>query len=161
GVFERDVLPGHLSRTRWYPEHKPTAIQPVLVSAVPFCDIGDNKPWIAFFEATQNDRKSRYVLPMQIEWVRFDREHYNPNAFSAHPPGGPGGNVARCRSQPDLHGPVPAQLAGIAERAEKRATARVLADQQFFRPRGARAATGRAGRIQSLRQHLTGRRRIC
>ena len=83
GIFEHDVLPGHLSRTRWYPEHRPAAIRPILVSAVPFCDIGDNKPWLAFFEATQNDRKSRYVLPMQIEWMRFDREHYNPNAFAA------------------------------------------------------------------------------
>src|ERR1700742_595728 len=83
GIFEHDVLPGHLSRTRWYPEHRPSAIHPVLVSAVPFCDVGDNKPWIAFFEATQNDEKARYVLPMQIEWMRFDREHYNPNAFAA------------------------------------------------------------------------------
>ena len=28
GVFERDVLPGHLARTRWYPERSPKAIQP-------------------------------------------------------------------------------------------------------------------------------------
>ena len=26
---------------------------------------------------------TRYVLPMQIEWVRFDRERYNPHAFAA------------------------------------------------------------------------------
>jgi maltose alpha-D-glucosyltransferase/alpha-amylase len=83
GIFEHDVLPGHLSRTRWYPEHRPAAIHPVLVSAVPFCDIGDNKPWLVFFEATQDDRRARYVLPMQTEWMRFDREHYNPNAFAA------------------------------------------------------------------------------
>jgi maltose alpha-D-glucosyltransferase / alpha-amylase len=83
GVFERDVLPGHLSRTRWYPEHLPEAIRPNRVSAVPFCDIGDNRPWLAFFEATQNGRTTRYHLPMQIEWVRFDREHYNPIAFAA------------------------------------------------------------------------------
>src|SRR5689334_13417380 len=82
-VFEHDVLPGHLSRTRWYPEHRPDAIHPKLVSAVPFCDIGDNRPWIVLFEATQHDKTSRYVLPMQIEWVRFDREHYNPHAFAA------------------------------------------------------------------------------
>ena len=25
----------------------------------------------------------RYVLPMRIEWVRFDRERYNPHAFAA------------------------------------------------------------------------------
>jgi maltose alpha-D-glucosyltransferase/alpha-amylase len=84
GVFERDVLPGFLSRTRWYPEHNPKQIQATLTSAVPFCDIGDNRPWIAFFEAAQQDTvATRYVLPMQIEWVRFDRERFNPKALAA------------------------------------------------------------------------------
>jgi maltose alpha-D-glucosyltransferase/alpha-amylase len=83
GVFERDVLPGHLARTRWYPERSPKAIHPTLTSAIPFCDIGDNRPWLAFFEATQKGETTRYVLPMRIEWVRFDRERYNPHAFAA------------------------------------------------------------------------------
>jgi maltose alpha-D-glucosyltransferase/alpha-amylase len=83
GVFERDVLPGHLARTRWYPERSPANIRPTLTSAIPFCDIGDNRPWLAFFEATQRGVSKRYVLPMQIEWVRFDRERYNPRAFAA------------------------------------------------------------------------------
>jgi maltose alpha-D-glucosyltransferase / alpha-amylase len=83
GVFERDVLPGHLARTRWYPERSAKAIQPLLVSAIPFCDIGDNRPWLAFFETTQRGVTSRYVLPIRIEWVRFDRERYNPRALAA------------------------------------------------------------------------------
>jgi maltose alpha-D-glucosyltransferase / alpha-amylase len=84
GVFERDVLPGHLARTRWYPERSAREIHPTLTSAIPFCDIGDNKPWLAFFEATtERGATSRYVLPMRIEWVRFDRERYNPRAFAA------------------------------------------------------------------------------
>jgi maltose alpha-D-glucosyltransferase/alpha-amylase len=83
GVFERDVLPGFLSRTRWYPEHDPKHIKATLTSAVPFSDIGDNRPWIAFFETTQDDVTTRYVLPMQIEWVRFDRERFNPRALAA------------------------------------------------------------------------------
>jgi maltose alpha-D-glucosyltransferase/alpha-amylase len=83
GVFERDVLPGHLARTRWYPERSSQAIQPTLAAAVPFCDIGDNRPWLAFFETTQRGATTRYVLPMQIEWVRFDRERYNPRALAA------------------------------------------------------------------------------
>ena len=83
GVFERDVLPGHLARTRWYPERTAKAIQPRLVSATPFCDIGDNRPWLAFFETTQRGVTSRYVLPIRIEWVRFDRERYNPRALAA------------------------------------------------------------------------------
>jgi maltose alpha-D-glucosyltransferase/alpha-amylase len=84
GVFERDVLPEHLARTRWYPERSAREIHPTLTSAVPFCDIGDNRPWLAFFEATtERGATTRYVLPMQIEWVRFDRERYNPRAFAA------------------------------------------------------------------------------
>ena len=82
-VFERDVLPGHLARTRWYPERSAETIHPTLTSAIPFCDIGDNRPWLAFFEATQHGVTARYTLPMQIEWVRFDRERYNPNALAA------------------------------------------------------------------------------
>jgi maltose alpha-D-glucosyltransferase / alpha-amylase len=83
-VFERDVLPGHLSRTRWYPEHQPEAIHPTLTSAIPFCDIGDNRPWLIFFkEIEQQKEAKRYLLPMQIEWMRFDRERYNPQAFAA------------------------------------------------------------------------------
>src|SRR4029453_16150552 len=83
GVFERDVLPGHLARSRWYPEPWAKAIHPILTSAIPFCDIGDNRPWLAFFETTQRNVTTRYVLPMQIEWVRFDRERYNPHALAA------------------------------------------------------------------------------
>ncbi len=83
GVFERDVLPGYLARTRWYPERSPAAIHPRLTAAIPFCDIGDNRPWLAFFEARQRGETARYVLPMQIEWARFDRERYNPRAFAA------------------------------------------------------------------------------
>ena len=83
GVFEREVLPPFLARSRWYPERNPKEIQPTLSSAVPFCTIGDNRPWVAFFETTRHDQTSRYVLPMQIEWVRFDRERYNPVALAA------------------------------------------------------------------------------
>jgi maltose alpha-D-glucosyltransferase/alpha-amylase len=84
GVFERDVLPTYLARTRWYPERSAREIRPTVTSAVPFCDIGDNRPWLALFEATtERGETSRYVLPMQIEWVRFDRERYNPRAFAA------------------------------------------------------------------------------
>jgi len=83
GVFERDVLPGYLARTRWYPERSAKEIHPTLTSAIPFCDIGDNRPWLAFFETTQRGTTTRYVLPMRIEWMRFDRERYNPRAFAA------------------------------------------------------------------------------
>jgi maltose alpha-D-glucosyltransferase/alpha-amylase len=100
GVFERDVLPGFLARSRWYPEGSPKAIRPTLTSAIPFCDIGDNRPWLAFFEATQGGETARYVLPMQIEWVRFDRERYNPRAFAAVRQGAREGTLLDVASDP-------------------------------------------------------------
>jgi maltose alpha-D-glucosyltransferase / alpha-amylase len=99
-VFERDVLPGHLARTRWYPQHTVSAIRPVLTSAIPFCDIGDNRPWLAFFDATEHETATRYVLPMQIEWVRFDRERYNPNALAAVRQGAREGTLLDVASDP-------------------------------------------------------------
>jgi maltose alpha-D-glucosyltransferase / alpha-amylase len=81
-VFERDILPAHLAQTRWYPESSAQAIHPTLISAIRFCDTGDNLPWLTFFETTQHGATTRYVLPMQIEWTQFYRERY-PNALAA------------------------------------------------------------------------------
>jgi maltose alpha-D-glucosyltransferase/alpha-amylase len=82
-VFEREVMPDHLARSRWYPTRAASGIHPMLTSAIPFCDIGDNRPWLAFFEATEDAAGARYMLPMQIEWVRLDRERFNHNALAA------------------------------------------------------------------------------
>jgi maltose alpha-D-glucosyltransferase/alpha-amylase len=103
-VFERDVLPGHLARSRWFPEHTPSAIRPTLTSAIPFCDIGDNRPWLAFFEVTEHEATTRYVLPLQIEWVRFDRERYNPNALAAVRQGAREGTLLDVAFDPIFHG---------------------------------------------------------
>jgi maltose alpha-D-glucosyltransferase/alpha-amylase len=99
-VFERDVLPGHLARTRWYPEYTASVIQPTLSSAIPFCDIGDNRPWLAFFDVTERGATTRYVMPMQIEWVRFDRERYNPHALAAVRQGAREGTLLDVASDP-------------------------------------------------------------
>jgi maltose alpha-D-glucosyltransferase / alpha-amylase len=99
-VFERDVLPGHLARSRWYPEHKAASIRPTLTSAIPFCDIGDNRPWLAFFETTEHEVSTRCVLPMQIEWVRLDRERYNPHALAAVRQGAREGTLLDVASDP-------------------------------------------------------------
>jgi maltose alpha-D-glucosyltransferase/alpha-amylase len=102
GVFERDVLPPYLARARWFPENTPSAIHPKLISAVPMCAEGENRPWIAFFEATQQAKKTRYVLPMQIAWTRFDRERYNPKAFAAVRQGAREGTLVDVASDRDF-----------------------------------------------------------
>src|SRR6476469_8644267 len=144
GVFERDVLPGHLARSRWYPERSPKAIRPALTSAIPFCDIGDNRPWLAFFETTQGGEKARYVLPMQIEWVRFDRERYNPRAFAAVRQGAREGTLLDVASDQifialllrNLRGSLTVEENGL--RLEFRPTSR-FADQPITPPEHVRA----------------------
>ena len=76
---------------------------------MPFCDIGDNRPWIAFFETTQDDATTRYVLPMQIEWVRFDRERFNPKALAAVRQGAREGTLLDVATEQIFIGAVPAQ----------------------------------------------------
>jgi maltose alpha-D-glucosyltransferase/alpha-amylase len=83
GLFEREVLPGYLARSRWFPEQSERKIQPTLVAAVPFSDIGDNGPRLTFFEAKPGGLTARYALPIQIKWVRFDSERQNPRAMAA------------------------------------------------------------------------------
>ena len=83
GVFERDVLPSYLSRTRWFPERSPAAITTKVTSAIPFANHGDNRPWLAFFEWTQTGSAIRYTIPLRIRWHRFEREHHNPRALAA------------------------------------------------------------------------------
>jgi maltose alpha-D-glucosyltransferase/alpha-amylase len=104
GVFERDVMPGHLARSRWYPEHDPSQIRPTLTSAIPFCDIGDNRPWLTFFEPKQNEGSVRYTMPLQIEWVRFDRERFNPHALAAVRQGAREGTLLDVAFDPIFHG---------------------------------------------------------
>ncbi|RTL48943.1 MAG: maltose alpha-D-glucosyltransferase [Bradyrhizobiaceae bacterium] len=82
-IFERDVLPAHLARTRWFPERSAYAISTKLTAGLPFATDSANRPWIAVFESTLHGQTNRYAMPMRIEWVRFDRERYNPRALAA------------------------------------------------------------------------------
>ena len=99
-VFEHDVLPVHLAQTRWYPERSAQAIHPTLISAIPFCNVGDNRPWLAFFETTQRGATARYVLPLRIEWERFDPQRYNPRALAAVRQGSREGTVLDVATDP-------------------------------------------------------------
>ncbi|RIK99858.1 MAG: maltose alpha-D-glucosyltransferase [Proteobacteria bacterium] len=102
GIFERDVLPPYLSRTRWFPERSPSAIRTRVTSAIPFSNEGDNRPWIAFFEATLRGRHGRYVLPMRIHWQRFDRERHDPKALAAVRQGAREGTLVDVASDKDF-----------------------------------------------------------
>jgi maltose alpha-D-glucosyltransferase/alpha-amylase len=79
--FEQEVLPQHLSKTRWYPERSAKSIHLKLTSAISFGD-ANGLPWLAIFETTANGVATRYVLPMQIEWELSDQQHQTPKAIA-------------------------------------------------------------------------------
>ncbi len=101
-VFERDVLPPYLSRTRWFPERSPDAITTTVTSAIPFANEGDNRPWLAFFEWTQRGAATRYTIPLRIRWHRFERERHNPRALAAVRQGAREGTLLDVASERDF-----------------------------------------------------------
>jgi maltose alpha-D-glucosyltransferase/alpha-amylase len=102
GIFERDVLPPYLARARWFPEHNAAAIRTRLTSASSIGAEGENRPWLAFFESGRQDAVTRYMMPMQIEWVRFDRERFNPRALAAVRQGAREGTLLDVATEPDF-----------------------------------------------------------
>jgi len=102
GVFERDVLPPYLSRTRWFPERSAAEINVKVTSAIPFTNQGDNRPWLAFFEWRRTDPPVRYTLPLRIRWHRFDVEYHNPRALAAVRQGAREGTLLDVASEQDF-----------------------------------------------------------
>ena len=82
-IFERDVLPAHLARTRWFPQRSASSISTKVTAAIPFANEGSSRPWLSLFETVHNGAISSYAMPVRIDWVRFDRERYNPRALAA------------------------------------------------------------------------------
>jgi maltose alpha-D-glucosyltransferase / alpha-amylase len=102
-VFERDVLPQHLALARWFPEHSQFAISTTFQAAVP-CnnEEGISRPWFAFFEATSRNQTNRYLMPLRINWSRFDRTRYNPKALAAVRQGAREGTLVDVASDKDF-----------------------------------------------------------
>ena len=82
-ILERDVLPAHLSRTRWFPERSAKAITAQLVSAIPFVKEGEMRPWLMLFDAEYGSGSGHYAMPIQIHWDRLDRGNYDPRTIAA------------------------------------------------------------------------------
>jgi maltose alpha-D-glucosyltransferase / alpha-amylase len=90
--FEQEILPQHLSKTRWYPERSAKSIHLKFTSAICFGD-ANGLPWLTIFETTAHGVATRYVLPMQIEWERSDQQHQTPKALATVHRGGVEGTL--------------------------------------------------------------------
>ena len=104
GVLDRDVLPPFLGRARWFEPHGATSIAASIAGAVPFADNSDNTaiPWLAIVDA-HKPHAGRYLIPLQIDWHKFDRERFNPQALSAVRQGSREGTLLDVAQQPRVH----------------------------------------------------------
>jgi maltose alpha-D-glucosyltransferase/alpha-amylase len=84
GVFDRDVLPPFLARSRWFEGHGNANVAASVAGVVPFAEASDTTavPWLVIVDA-HKPNAGRYLIPMQIDWRKFDREQFNPQALSA------------------------------------------------------------------------------
>src|SRR5262249_10932853 len=81
-VFERDVLPPFLARSRWFPDRGVGHVNTRLKSAIPLGD-RDSRLELAIVETKGRRESGDYVLPIAVKWTRFDRERENPKALAA------------------------------------------------------------------------------
>src|ERR1700716_2756978 len=91
-VFERDVLPAFLGRSRWFRDKGSAHITARLKAMIPPGD-PDGALELAIVEAKGRRETAEYVLPLGLRWTRFERERENPRGAAAAPgrrPRGPG-----------------------------------------------------------------------
>ncbi|PWT87270.1 MAG: maltose alpha-D-glucosyltransferase [Proteobacteria bacterium] len=81
-VFEHDVLPAFLARSRWFPERTPRAISAKFLDSIALQDRPHGMR-LVIVEAAARGATARYALPLATKWTRFDRERQNPRALAA------------------------------------------------------------------------------
>jgi len=81
-IFERDVLPAYLGRSRWFADKGSAHITARLKAHIPLGDPGGVLE-IALVEAKGRRETAEYVLPLGVRWTRFERERENPRALAA------------------------------------------------------------------------------
>jgi len=81
-IFERDVLPSFLSRSRWFPDKGSSHVSARLKAAIPLGD-RDARLELAIIEGKSRRETAEYVLPIAVKWTRFDQERENPRALAA------------------------------------------------------------------------------
>ena len=131
---------------RWFPSERRRRSSPTLTSAIPFCD---ERRQPAMARVRRDDaataRRSRYVLPLQIEWARFDRERYNPQRARRRPPRRARRHAARRRHRPGFH------RAAAANHARRRHDRSRTSMRLEFRPTSALHGRCRRPTVEKIR----------
>jgi len=100
-VFERDVLPAFLGRSRWFGDKGSAHITARLKAMIPLGD-PDGALELAIVEAKGRRETAEYVLPLGVRWTRFERERENPRALAAARQGAREGTVLDVAAEEDF-----------------------------------------------------------
>ncbi|HEU5273819.1 MAG TPA: maltose alpha-D-glucosyltransferase [Xanthobacteraceae bacterium] len=81
-IFERDVLPAYLARSRWFPGKDAAHVTARLKGTIPLAD-RDGGLELALVEGKGGRETADYMLPIAVKWTRFSQERENPRALAA------------------------------------------------------------------------------
>jgi maltose alpha-D-glucosyltransferase/alpha-amylase len=81
-ILERDVLPAFLAGRRWFAAKDSAAVTAKLAATIPLTG-GDLGLALAVIESRSGRDSGRYLMPVAINWTRFDRARHDPNALAA------------------------------------------------------------------------------
>jgi maltose alpha-D-glucosyltransferase / alpha-amylase len=81
-TLERDVLPAFLASRRWFAERGNSSTACRVVGTLPL-DAADQNVGVALIEVKGRHEPASYLLPLSINWSRFDPMRPSPNALAA------------------------------------------------------------------------------
>jgi maltose alpha-D-glucosyltransferase/alpha-amylase len=81
-ILERDVLPAFLASRRWFPAKDSAAVTARLAATIPLTGAGLGLA-LALVETKSGRESGQYLMPLAINWTRFDRARNDPNALAA------------------------------------------------------------------------------
>jgi maltose alpha-D-glucosyltransferase / alpha-amylase len=81
-ILERDVLPAFLASRRWFPAKDSAAVTTKLAATIPL-SAGELGLALALVETKSKRETAQYLMPLAINWTRFDRARNDPNALAA------------------------------------------------------------------------------
>jgi maltose alpha-D-glucosyltransferase/alpha-amylase len=81
-ILERDVLPAFLASRRWFPAKDSASVTAKLAATIPL-GAGELGLALALIETKSRRESGQYLMPLAINWTRFDRARNDPNALAA------------------------------------------------------------------------------
>jgi maltose alpha-D-glucosyltransferase / alpha-amylase len=112
-ILERDVLPVFLAGRRWFPAKDSASVTAKLAATIPLSG-REMSLALALIDAKSGRETGQYLMPLAINWTRFDSAHRDPNALAAVRRGPREGTLLDATAHPDFIAMVLAKVRASA-----------------------------------------------